>query len=73
MTEGNADETEIARLKEAAEVTVRDIRRRSRKLYSVAEKPRIVLADLLGEDSIAELCRQEGSAESLCYSRSRSS
>jgi len=51
--------------KERAEATVRDIRRRTRKQYSAEEKIRIVLAGLRGEDSIAELCRREGIAESV--------
>ena len=46
----------------AAERTIKDIRRRTRKRYSSEEKIRIVLAGLRGEDSIAELCRQEGIA-----------
>jgi len=53
------------------EQTVRDIRRRTRKQYSAEEKIRIVLAGLRGEDSIAELCRREGIAESLYYSWSK--
>jgi len=57
--------------KEGAEATVRDIRRRTRKQYSAEEKIRIVLAGLRGEDSIAELCRREGIAESLYYSWSK--
>ena len=52
-------------LKDGAEATVRDIRRRTRKQYSAEEKIRIVVAGLRGEDSIAELCRREGIAESL--------
>ena len=51
--------------KEGVDATVRDIRRRTRKHYSAEEKIRIVLAGLRGEDSIAELCRREGIAESL--------
>ena len=51
--------------RDAAEQTVRDIRRRTRKQYSAEEKIRIVLSGLRGEDSIAELCRREGIAESL--------
>ena len=43
---------------EAADRTVKDIRRQTRKRYSSEEKIRIVLAGLRGEDSIAELCRQ---------------
>ena len=49
----------------AAERTIKDIRRRTRKRYSSEEKIRIVLAGLRGEDSIAELCRQEGIAQGL--------
>jgi len=54
--------------RDAAERTVRDIRRKTRKQYSAEEKIRIVLSCLRGEDSIAELCRREGIAESLYYS-----
>lgn len=57
--------------KGSAEATVRDIQRRTRKQYSAEEKIRIVLAGLRGEDSIAELCRREGIAESLYYSWSK--
>jgi transposase len=56
----------------AAERTIKDIRRRTRKRYSSEEKIRIVLAGLRGEDSIAELCRQEGIAQGL-YTVGRSS
>ena len=52
----------------AAERTLKDIRRKTRKRYSSEEKIRIVLAGLRGEDSIAELCRQEGIAQGLYYS-----
>jgi transposase len=58
-------------LKHGAAATVRDIRRRTRKQYSAEEKIRIVVAGLRGEDSIAELCRREGIAESLYYSWSK--
>ena len=58
-------------LKDGAEATVRDIRRRTRKQYSAEEKIRIVVAGLRGEDSIAELCRREGIVESLYYSWSK--
>ena len=53
--------------RDTAERTVRDIRRKTRKQYSAEEKIRIVLSGLRGEDSIAELCRREGIAESLYY------
>ena len=57
--------------REGAERTVRDIRRKTRKQYSAEEKIRIVVSGLRGEDSIAELCRREGIAESLYYSWSK--
>jgi len=55
----------------AAERTIKDIRRRTRTRYSSEEKIRIVLAGLRGEDSIAELCRQEGISQGLYYSWSK--
>ena len=55
----------------SAEQTVRDIRRKTRKQYSAEEKIRIVLAGVRGEDSIAELCRRAGIAESFYYSGSK--
>jgi transposase len=57
--------------RDAAERTVRDIRRKTRKRHSAEEKIRIVLAGLRGEESIAALCRREGIAESLYYSWSK--
>ena len=57
--------------KDPAEKAVRDIRRKTRRKHSPAEKIRIVLDGLRGEDSIAALCRREGIAESLYYSWSK--
>ena len=53
------------------EKVVKHIRRATRKQYSAEEKIRIVLDGLKGEDSIAELCRREGIAQSLYYSWSK--
>ena len=53
--------------KHSAEKTVRDIRRATRRSYSVEEKIRIVLEGLRGEDSIAELCRREGINTNIYY------
>lgn len=53
------------------EKVVKDIRRATRKQYSAEEKIRIVLDGLKGEDSIADLCRREGIAQSLFYSWSK--
>ena len=50
------------------EKVVKDIRRATRKQYSAEEKIRVVLDDLKGADSIAELCRREGIARRLYYS-----
>ena len=55
----------------AADRTVKDIRRKTRRRYSSEEKIRIVLAGLRGEDSIAELCRQEGISQGIYYSWSK--
>ncbi len=57
--------------KPTADRVVRDIRRKTRKRHSVEEKIRIVLSGLRGEDSIAELCRREGIAQSRYYSGSK--
>ena len=50
---------------------VKDIRRATRRHFSSEDKIRIVLDGLRGEDSIAELCRKEGIAQSLYYSWSK--
>lgn len=57
--------------KTAAEQTVKDIRRATRKIYSAEEKIRIVLEGLSRETSIAELCRREGIAQSIYYKWSK--
>ena len=54
-----------------SENAVKDIRRATRKRHSAEEKIRIVLDGLRGEDSIAELCRREGIAQSLYYKWSK--
>src|SRR5664279_2141512 len=54
-----------------SERLVKNIRRATRKQYSAEKKIRIVLDGLRGESSIAELCRREGTAESLYYAWSK--
>ena len=54
-------------LSAAAEKTVRDIKRATRRRFSAEDKVRIVIAGLRGEDSIAELCRKEGINQNLYY------
>jgi len=57
--------------KKPAEQVVKDIRRQTRRHFSAEDKIRIVLEGLRGEDSIAELCRKEGIAQSLSYAWSK--
>lgn len=57
--------------KQPAEQVVKDIRRRTRRHFSAEDKIRIVLEGLRGDDSIAELCRKEGIAQSLYYTWSK--
>jgi transposase len=57
--------------KAPAERVIKDIRRATRRHFSAEDKIRIVLDGLRGEDSIAELCRKEGIAQSLYYTWSK--
>jgi transposase len=57
--------------KVSAEETVRHRRRETRRKYNAEEKIRIVLEGLRGEESIAELCRQEGINPNLYYKWSK--
>ena len=57
--------------KKPAEQVMKDIRRATRRHCSAEDKIRIVLDGLRGEDSIAELCRKEGIAQSLYYTWSK--
>ena len=59
------------RITDDADRVVKDIKRQSRRRFSAEEKIRIVLAGLRGDESIAELCRQEGIAQSQYYSWSK--
>src|SRR3546814_10969380 len=53
--------------KALAERVVKDIRRATRRHFSAEDKIRIELEGLRGEDSIAELCRKDGIAQSMYY------
>ena len=59
------------RHQEDADRTIKDICRQKQRKYTAEDKIRIVLSGLKGEDSIAELCRQEGIAQSQYYSWSK--
>jgi transposase len=54
-------------IKQSTEAAVREIRRRTRRKFSLEEKIRIVLEGLRGEQSVSELCRREGIAANLYY------
>lgn len=58
-------------MKAPAEQVVKDIRRQTRRHFSAKDKIRIVLEGLRGDDSIAELCRREGIAQSPYYTWSK--
>ena len=58
----------MGRRTEAADRALKDTQRQTRKRYSSEDQIRIVLAGLQGEDSKAELCRQEGIAQGMYYS-----
>lgn len=54
-----------------ADKIVRNVKRQTRRKFNAEEKIRIVLAGIRGEESIAELCRQEGIHQNLYYRWSR--
>ena len=55
--------------KASAERLVNDIRRATLRHFSANDKIRIMLEGLRGDDSIAELYRKEGIAQSQFYTR----
>lgn len=61
----------MAKEKDSAQKTIETIRRKTQRKHSAEEKIRIVLEGLRGEESIAELCRHEGIAQSLYYKWSK--
>jgi Transposase. len=56
---------------QSATALVKEIKRRTRRTYSVEEKIRIVLEGLRGEDTIASICRKYGLHENLYYKWSK--
>jgi len=53
--------------KQSTENFIKDIRRKTRKLYSSEQKILIVMEALRAESSVAEICRKHGIAESMFY------
>jgi transposase len=53
--------------KQTPENFVKDVRRQTRRIFSAEQKIMIVMVALLGEDSIAAICRKHGIADSVFY------
>ena len=53
--------------KKSTESYIRGVKRNTRRRFTDEEKIRIVVEGLRGEESIAEICRREGIAQSLFY------
>ncbi len=49
--------------KQSAENLIKDIRRKTRRIFSSEQKILIVMEALRGEDSVAALCRKHGIQE----------
>jgi transposase len=62
----------VSAKEQKARKTVREIRRATRRKFSVEEKVRIVLEGLRGEQTVSELCRREGIAPTVYYKWSKS-
>ena len=61
----------MATYKKGPDDIVREIKRKTRRIFNSEEKIRIVLEGLRGEDSIAEICRKEGLHSSQYYKWSK--
>ena len=57
--------------KPTAEAVIKDIKRRTRRIFSAEEKIKIILEGLRGEDSIAAICRRHNIHENLYYKWSK--
>lgn len=57
--------------KQSASSLVRDIKRRTRRVFSAEEKIKMVLEALRGEESVSALCRKYGIHENNYYNWSK--
>lgn len=57
--------------KQSASSIVREIKRRTRRVFSAEEKIKIILEGLRGEESVAALCRRYGIHENNYYNWSK--
>jgi transposase len=53
--------------KQTSENFIKDIRRKTKRVFSSEQKILIVMEALRGEDSIAAICRKHGIADSMFY------
>ena len=53
--------------KQSAENFIKDIRRRTRRVFSSEQKIMIVMEAQRGEHSVAELCRKHGISQAMFY------
>ena len=53
--------------KQTSENFIKDIRRKTRRIFSSEQKILIVMEALRGEDSVAAICRKHGIVESVFY------
>jgi len=56
-----------AKTKQSTENFIKDIRRKTRRLFSSEQKIMIVMEALRAEASVAEICRKHGITQSLFY------
>ena len=61
----------MAKSKNSPVSIVREIKRKTRRVFNAEEKIRIILEGLRGEDSISALCRREGIHPSQYYKWSK--
>ena len=64
---GTKPQKQTTEPKPTTENFIKDIRRKTRKLYSSEQKILIVMEALRGEESVAAICRKHGIAESMFY------
>ena len=57
--------------KQSASSLVREIKRRTRRVFSAEEKIKVILEGLRGEESVAALCRKYGIHENNYYNWSK--
>jgi transposase len=57
--------------KQSVTAMVKEIKRRTRRVFSTEEKIKIVLEGLRGEDSVKEICRKYGINENNYYNWSK--